>query len=243
MEMSVVLTSSVIAALIAGIFAYRLGERQIQVENITQERAKWRANVKELVDGLITAARNHEAEKFEKLVAQIQLNLNPFDSDDKALLKAGRNIYESDDQEIAIKTFVEHVTLLLKHDWERAKGEASLASVFSSPPRRLSYQEYVQQSEPHDPAAKVAKDNRGLWAPFLGLMFASGILFFLAVGLKEPFSQLLRHFNDPDETKAFVEWLIFTLVSALFGLIWSCLYLWFKNSEKRFLDRWQKRKS
>lgn len=242
MELSAVL-ASVIAALVGGFFAYRLGERQIQVENITQERAKWRANVKGLVDDSISAARNQEIEKFEKVVAQIQLNLNPFDSDDKALLDSGRSIYGLEGQEAAVKAFVEHVSLLLKHDWERAKMEAKLASVFTPPRRRVSHQEYLQQSELKVPNHRPTEEYKGLWAPFLGLMFASGILFFLAIGLKEPFSQLLRHFNNPDETKTLVEWLIFIPVSALFGVIWSCLYLWFKSSEKKFLDRRQQRKS
>lgn len=239
--MSEILASSVVAALVAGLFAYRLGATRIQIENVTKERAKWRSELKVLVIELIDTVRNEESEKAEKLISQIQLNLNPFDRDDKLLLEAGRKMVGSEDVGAAIKTFTEHVSLLLKHDWQRAKSESRVGGVLTKNPERVSHDNYLRSEVGASVNTLRVRDHSGSLAlSFIGLMLASGTLFFLAVGLKQPFSELLQHFNDPQVAKTFGDWLIFVFVSALFGSVWSGFYLWFKNCEKSFLDQWRK---
>lgn len=73
---------------------------------------------------------------------------------------------------------------------------------------------------------------------FVTLGFSAAIMYFLVVGLNEPFHTLIKEFNDPTKEKSFSAWAEFLSWSLFYGSIWSAAYLWFKGSEKKFLDRW-----
>ncbi|WP_406625930.1 hypothetical protein [Acidovorax sp. SDU_ACID1] len=77
-----------------------------------------------------------------------------------------------------------------------------------------------------------------LFGYFLSTMLAAGILFFLAAGLAEPFKELVLLMNDKTTEKTTSEWLVFIILSIIAGTMWTGAWLWFKGSEKRFLEIW-----
>lgn len=69
-------------------------------------------------------------------------------------------------------------------------------------------------------------------------MLAAGFLFFIAAGLAEPFKELVLLMNDKNTDKSIKQWLVFLVLSLISGAIWTLAWLWFKGSEKRFLEIW-----
>ena len=144
MELATVLTSGVVAAVVSGLVALRNNERKIAVENITQERTKWREKIRVINKEAIKAFSEPEKSlKLKAIQSELRLVLNPLDKHDLDIIKELDSCEtDSECQEI----FTLRLSLLLKHDWERAKQEAK-ASVFQSkePIKRLSYEEYKQK--------------------------------------------------------------------------------------------------
>jgi len=73
---------------------------------------------------------------------------------------------------------------------------------------------------------------------FVSMMLAAGLLFFLAAGLAEPFKKIVLVMNDRQVTKTASDWLLFVFLSVPAGAVWASAWLWFKGSEKRFLEIW-----
>ena len=124
MEPSTILTSAVVAALIAGLVSLRGSERKIQIENITQERAKWREKIRSNALLVHQAASLGEKAKLSELHLSFQLLLNPFDKEDEAILAAITALSSTKDVDPRLPEFAGRVSYLLKHDWDRAKYEA-----------------------------------------------------------------------------------------------------------------------
>ncbi len=118
-----ILTSSVIAAIVAAAVAVWTTQKRISIENITQDRRAWRENIRErgllVHDALI--ARNEQV--LNKLRCEFRALLNPGDEDDKEIISCIKQPDEGKEVEHADE-FAERVSLLLKHDWERVKLEA-----------------------------------------------------------------------------------------------------------------------
>ncbi|MEO8120232.1 MAG: hypothetical protein ABI606_13065 [Rhodoferax sp.] len=238
MDFSTVFSSTVLAGLVAALVSLRSSERKIQVENITQERAKWRSAMRELADAIIKAAREGNMGEIERRSAQLVLNVNPFDAEDKALVVGSKRLSGVTDLDVSISEFTERMALLLKHDWERAKREAHPWFFRGSKPRRIPYCEYKTATNAPI-AAEKSKSSRWPGVYYFGtLTFSAGIMFFLAVGLTSPFQDAVRIFNDTKIEKSAADWLQFIFLSVVCGSIWSGAYLWFKGSEKKFLDIW-----
>jgi hypothetical protein len=121
--MGAILTSTVLAAIVAAIVAAWTAQRKISIENITQDRRAWREKVREKAlsvhDSLV--ARNQKS--LDKLRAEFRAILNPADDDDNSIISCislperGKELERADE-------FAERIALLLKHDWERVKLEA-----------------------------------------------------------------------------------------------------------------------
>jgi hypothetical protein len=124
MDFSTVLASGVVSALIAGLVSLRTSERKIQIENITQERAKWREKIRSNALLVQQAAAAHDRAKVKELHGVFQLLLNPLDDEDNDLLRSIDAMSTIDRPEPRLAEFLARVALLLKHDWERAKREA-----------------------------------------------------------------------------------------------------------------------
>jgi hypothetical protein len=139
-----VASSSVIAGIVAGVVSLRTNARNIKVANVTRERAKWRNTVRgralEIHKAMV------EGKDMAEIRSQLALILNPLDREDRAILRLIDKPPTQELREATLKEFVERVSLLLKHDWERAKWESS--SVFSRKPRcpkRLKFEDFKRK--------------------------------------------------------------------------------------------------
>lgn len=121
--MGVILTSTVLAAIVAAIVAVWTAQRKISIENITQDRRAWREKVREKALSVHDSLVSRDQKSLDKLRAEFRAILNPMDGDDKAIISCISLPEEGKELERA-EEFAERVALLLKHDWERVKLEA-----------------------------------------------------------------------------------------------------------------------
>lgn len=134
-------------AIIGAATSLRTNTRNIKIENITRERAKWRDRVREMALAVHQAAVKSNAVALEEHHLQFSLVLNPLDSEDCAILDLIQQLKSRAD-ESRLTEFADRIALLLKHDWERAKWEARDDS-FLSPeiqgepePKRTPYAQF-----------------------------------------------------------------------------------------------------
>lgn len=142
LDFTAFLSSSVVGGLVAGFVALRSGERKIQIENVTQERAKWREKIRVKSVEVHQAAIENDLAKINEVHLEFSLNLNPFDQEDKGILAVIAALKNRDTLEEKMAEFSDRVALLLKHDWERAKHEARPWFFRWCPPKRTTYAEF-----------------------------------------------------------------------------------------------------
>ena len=145
------LLSAIIGGIIVAISAQSIVQRRIQMENVTQQRAKWRKEIRKLApkvhdlimkeDYSVLGNRTLELQKYQIIFRTL---LNPTDPEDSEIIKVVSRacIAEEDAKELA-KEFGERVSLLLKHDWDRAKEEVKHPLLQCCEPKRLR----LEQSE------------------------------------------------------------------------------------------------
>lgn len=136
MDIATILGSALLAAVVSAWVSRSIAERAIYVENITKERAKWRERIREIVSEYSTA----DVKSQNAFEIELFSRLNPYDPEDLQLLDCLRLASETARVELSIR-----LSLLLKHDWERAKDETK--SVWQrriEPVRRVSYAEYMR---------------------------------------------------------------------------------------------------
>lgn len=139
-----VASSSVVAGIVAGLVSLRTNSRNIKVANVTKERAKWRDKVRDRALEIHMAVS--EGKDLANLHSQMALILNPLDREDRAILRVIETLPAQDSCGAMLKEFTERISLLLKHDWERAKWESS--SIFNrSPlrPKRLKFEDFKRR--------------------------------------------------------------------------------------------------
>ncbi|MGI9950698.1 hypothetical protein [Vibrio hyugaensis] len=119
-----VLGSSVLGALITQFFLKWKSDRQISIENITQERKEWRVRLRELLVELVDAVDKKDRVVARKIEAELIVRLNPEDPNDLKVLELFPQIYESWSED-TLRELSDRVSYLLKHDWERVKGEVN----------------------------------------------------------------------------------------------------------------------
>ncbi|MBA1149496.1 hypothetical protein H0Z60_20830 [Ectothiorhodospiraceae bacterium WFHF3C12] len=144
MSIQTVLTSTVVAGLVAAFISWWISERRIAIENVTQERAKWRERIREKAVETHDAIIRADEEALSRVRAQFRLLLNPFHDEDRAIVVAA-SVSEVE-RETQAEEFSLRVALLLKHDWERAKREARPFLFRGCSPRRVPYEEYFQKA-------------------------------------------------------------------------------------------------
>src|SRR5438045_1265445 len=115
--------AGIVGAAIGGAVSLRTNTRSIKVENITKERAKWRDDVRKKSLAIHQDAIKGDVVALEEHHLEFSLILNPFDKEDRAILHAIRSLKSKAD-ESHLTEFADRISLLLKHDWERAKREA-----------------------------------------------------------------------------------------------------------------------
>lgn len=144
---------AVVTALItAALTGWRV-QKNIKVENITQERKVWRDKIRELALEVHDALESKDLKKLKRLRAAFQPILNSTDSDDLEILeffdKCESCGYASTSKQ---KEFTARISLLLKHDWERVKREVSfLKKIFLQEHSRYSYEQWIENPTPKRP--------------------------------------------------------------------------------------------
>lgn len=126
----IILGSSVFTALVTSLFTRKSHEETIALKYITEERTKWREKIKETMSTLNEAVHSpllngERLNKTRKLSTYLKLSLNPDPSHiiDKNILECITKLCNKPDYEQFL-ILESKISLLLKHDWERAKNEA-----------------------------------------------------------------------------------------------------------------------
>lgn len=147
MDLTTILSSGVVAGLVAGLVTLRTTERKIAIENITQQRKLWRDKVREKSLEVAKGYKNNDASKLKELYGEFQLILNPEDDNDKSILDTLWQMQNEHKEKDLIIEFTEKLALLLKHDWERAKLEAKPVWHFWGKPKRIDYNEFKNKRD------------------------------------------------------------------------------------------------
>lgn len=147
MDIATVLSSGVVAGLIAGLVSLRTSERQIAIENITKQREIWRDKVRTKSLDVTNAIENKALSKLCGLYTEFSHLLNPEDTEDLAILSLLWCFKSGDFEEKSHVEFIERVSLLLKHDWERAKREAKPWFFFTKEPERTKYDNFEHKRQ------------------------------------------------------------------------------------------------
>jgi hypothetical protein len=138
---------ALVGAAVGAVVLFWNNTRNVKVENITKERAKWRDNVRQKALNVHKAAIGQNSVWLDELHLEFTLILNPSDPDDRAILNAIRLLKSTADGP-PLTEFADRIALLLKHDWERAKWEAEGESIFSGDidlkpkPARKTYEQF-----------------------------------------------------------------------------------------------------
>ncbi|KJB84714.1 hypothetical protein AZ66_29240 [Paenibacillus sp. E194] len=121
------ISSAAFAAIVSGIVATRTNNKNMALKYITEERATWRKNVKEIAAKIYSQNIDNK-QQLKELTAQLILNLNPLDEQDntldKKIIELLKTIEKGDPSQRVLDDFRDCVGILLKHDWERSKDEA-----------------------------------------------------------------------------------------------------------------------
>ena len=138
-----------IGAFVTAFATLRVSARNIKLESITRERAKWREHIRCLAAAIYDVAMDTAADRamrLDRLMLMLKLRLNPEDEKDVEIRSTVREIIAADPGAAAplLRTFGDQIALLLKHDWQRAKREASSCPDCEelSATRRTTYEEY-----------------------------------------------------------------------------------------------------
>lgn len=142
MDLPTVLSSGVLAGLVAGLVTLRMSERKIAIENITQQRQIWREKIRRLANQIKKSYKNEEKDFLHDHYIELQLLLNPEDSNDQSILDTVWEMIEAEDSDDRHIVLSEKLSLLLKHDWERAKREAKPVWHSRCEVKRTSYDDY-----------------------------------------------------------------------------------------------------
>lgn len=142
MDLTTILSSGVVAGLVAGLVTLRTIERKIAIENITQQRQLWRDKVREKALEASKGYKDSDTSKLKELYGEFQLILNPEDDNDKSILDTLWEMQNESKENNLIIELTEKLALLLKHDWERAKLEAKPVWHFWGKPKRIPYNKF-----------------------------------------------------------------------------------------------------
>ena len=124
----VVAVFALIGVLLTVLVTWSVAQRRIAAEHVTRERAKWRHKIRVQALKVHDAILCGEAATVGRLQSEFRALLNPFDPHDQAILKCIAVVESYEERKMKADEFSRRISLLLKHDWERAKLEAGLLS-------------------------------------------------------------------------------------------------------------------
>ena len=106
---------------------WSISNRRIHIENVTQERAKWREKIRDRALKVHDAIMSKNEQALFKLKCEFKTLLNPDDTEDQRIIACfdvEESMSNAQLQERA-QNFASLVAALLKHDWDRAKAESA----------------------------------------------------------------------------------------------------------------------
>lgn len=126
--------TGLVAALVSAIVSKVTSDKDSRLRYVTKERERWRHDLRKFVADVNEAFHSSvpQQRRLRVLRAEMQVRLNPDDPLDNRILATLDQLIEDGDNKL-LSAFNEQMARLLKHDWERAKLEAS----GSSSPRKL----------------------------------------------------------------------------------------------------------
>ena len=127
---------------LTAIVTWLIAQRQIWMQHVTAERAKWRENIRALALEVHNAIMCGDTEKLGRLQNEFRVLLDPFDCHDQAILNSMVMDETRQERQEQAEEFAGRISLLLKHDWERVKMEAGFFLYrWAVEPRRLPWNE------------------------------------------------------------------------------------------------------
>ena len=130
-----IFVSIMVAVPTTAFVTWLIAAKRTVIENITQERAKWRDKVRERALLVHDAIIERNAEKLDRHRSEFRALLNPFDRKDMGIIRCialpqpGGELGQAEE-------FADRIARLLKHDWDRAKCEAKTFFCLRKPKRK-----------------------------------------------------------------------------------------------------------
>ena len=121
----VISLTSFAGVVITALVTWSIAQRRIAIEHVTAERAKWRKQVRTLALWVQDAILQHDEASLLRLRAEFAALLNPADRSDWEILERIRASATDQGAKRTASGFTRRISLLLKHDWDRAKLEAA----------------------------------------------------------------------------------------------------------------------
>lgn len=105
------------------VVTWSISQRRISADHITAERAKWREKIRAQALLVHDAILRGDATALSRLRSEFRALLSPFDPEDMKILDTMK-VVDPKVREKRAQRFARQISLLLKHDWDRAKLEA-----------------------------------------------------------------------------------------------------------------------
>ena len=106
------------------VVTWSISQRRIAADHVTGERAVWREKIRAQALLVHDAIRGGDNVALARLKNEFGALLNPFDPEDRKIVDSIEVEERGEAREGRAEEFARRVSLLLKHDWDRAKLEA-----------------------------------------------------------------------------------------------------------------------
>lgn len=122
-----VVSSTVVATIILVIFTKMNNDKNARLKYVTEERQKWRSDIRKLTENISKAYNSNKADALKEYLVSLKIRLNP-DSDnlneDKKIIDLMEKIIKNPNNKSTLEEFINAISILLKFEWEKAKFEA-----------------------------------------------------------------------------------------------------------------------
>lgn len=166
-----------LGAFVGGLLTYLTTLRTLYNHSVISERKAWREEIRKITLEIVENVEAQDSAKLKLLRNRLALRLNPEDPLDCNILECA--IFQGGDKcnheasKCSREDFVYRISLLLKHDWERAKLETSLW-------RKIFLQAKRKESNPNESRLKAKNPHTFKFFPiFLAIIAALLIVPFI----------------------------------------------------------------
>lgn len=135
------LATGLSAACVTALVAFTLVVRRARADNITKERTKPRAHVREVADELAHAVETVDRFRIRRSAHTLKLLLNPFEVEDEQIVSTVMRLADCslDKRHEVLSEVTTRLALLLQHDWEQCKYETQLWTPRRGAPKRICF--------------------------------------------------------------------------------------------------------